>query len=186
MNRDRNVPPRSPNGGINVVIETPRGATGKFKFDEATGLFRLSRPLPAGITYPFDWGFVPGTRAADGDPLDAMVIWDGGSYPGVLIACRPLGAITVDQTSRVHGGRERNDRLLVRPLNAPRQDAVRGVTDLSPRTREELEHFFKAVVAFQGKDLAILGWASAADADNLLVTCEASDGGRLRAAPGDR
>ncbi len=170
MRPDRPLPARSAHGGINVVVETPRGATGKFKFDEASGLFRFSRPLPAGITYPFDWGFVPGTRAADGDPLDAMVIWDGGSYPGVLVECRPLGAIKVEQTSRAHGDRERNDRLLVVPLKAPRQDGLRDVGSLSPRVREELEHFFTAVVAFEGKGLAILGWAGAADADALVDT----------------
>lgn len=84
------LPARDPDGTLNVVVETPRGSTAKFKYDERDGVIRLSRPLPVGICYPYDWGYVPSTRAADGDALDAMVVWDGVSYPGVVISARCL------------------------------------------------------------------------------------------------
>ena len=60
-----------------VVIESPRGSTVKFKYDPEHRVMSLSRPLTAGLAYPYDWGFVPSTRASDGDPLDAFVMWDG-------------------------------------------------------------------------------------------------------------
>src|SRR6187397_2754701 len=74
-----------------VVVESPRGSNAKLKFDPELEAMSLSRPLTYGLTYPFDWGFVPGTRASDGDPLDAMLMWDTATFPGVVIPCRALG-----------------------------------------------------------------------------------------------
>src|SRR6188474_2154509 len=105
---------------LNVVIESPRGSTGKIKFDPESGLMQLSRPLPLGFVYPFDWGFVAGTRAADGDPVDAMIVWEGTGFPGLLVPSRCLGLLHVEQQSKATGQRERNDRLLVVPVNDPR------------------------------------------------------------------
>src|SRR5262249_52942694 len=80
---------------IRVVIESPRGSALKLKYDPDLDVMTLSRPLTAGLTYPYDWGFVPSTRGADGDPIDAIVIWDATSYPGVVLQCRPVGILHV-------------------------------------------------------------------------------------------
>lgn len=154
-------------GSLNVVVETPRGSTGKFKFDRASGLMKLARPLPFGIAYPYDWGFVPGTQMPDGDPLDAMILWEGTGTPGLLIVSRCLGILHVEQNSP-KGARQRNDRLVVVPVKAPRQDAVRSVADLAERTRAELQHFFTAVVAFEAKQIALLGWEGPEEALALV------------------
>ena len=151
-------------GSLNVVVESPRGATTKFKYDAALDAIVLSRPLPSGLVYPHDWGFVPSTLASDGDPVDAMIVWDGVCYPGIVVACRPLGLLRVEQTSLITGKRERNDRLAVLPVKAPRHEDVLTVFDLSERTRRELEQFFVAATAFEGKDLKILGWGDVDDA----------------------
>jgi inorganic pyrophosphatase len=145
-------------GGINVVIESPRGSSVKYKYDPDADVITLSRPLPEGLVYPCDWGFVASTRAADGDPLDAAVLWDAAAYPGIVLPCRPIGLLEVEQTNLASRRRERNDRLLVLPLKAPRQDGVRSVMDLPQRVREELEQFFLHAVVFEGKDVAFLGW----------------------------
>jgi inorganic pyrophosphatase len=145
-------------GSLNVIVESPRGASSKFKYDPALDRFVLSRPLPSGVVYPHDWGFVPSTRAADGDPVDAMIVWDGVTYPGILVACRPIGVLNVEQTNVSKGGRERNDRLAVLPVKAPRLDTIATVFDLPERTRAELEQFFKAVTFFEKKDVKMLGW----------------------------
>jgi len=154
-------------GYLNVVVETPRGSTIKVKFDPASGLMMLSRPLPSGLSYPFDWGFVAGTRAADGDPLDALVLWDCSSYPGLLVPSRPLAALAVEQ-SAPDGVRQRNDRLIVIPGKSPRLDALKSLEDIPARLRAELEQFFKAAVAFEGKQVKLLGWQGPEEARRLV------------------
>jgi len=155
-------------GAVNVVVETPRGATVKFKYDEASGAMTVSRALPLGIAYPYDWGFIPSTRASDGDPIDAMVLWDAASYPGIVVPSRIVGVLRVDQQSARSGGRERNDRLFVLPVKAARFDRVRSVMELPQRVRDEIEQFFINVVAFEGKDLRVLGFAGPDEGDRLV------------------
>jgi inorganic pyrophosphatase len=162
------LPAFADEGAIHVVIESPRGSALKFKYDPKLGAIRLSRPLPLGLAYPHDWGFIPSTRASDGDPVDAIVVWDGVSYPGVVIACRPIGVLQIEQTRAGSRKRERNDRLAMLPVEAARWESVRSVFDLSERTRLELEHFFRGAVAFERKELSLLGWKGPADAMKLI------------------
>jgi inorganic pyrophosphatase len=151
-----------------VVVESPRGSILKLKYDAEYHVITLSRPLVAGLVYPYDWGFVPSTQAPDGDPLDAIVMWDGVSYPGVVLPCRAIGMLRIEQTSPTSHRRERNDRLVAIPAKAPRWEMIHSVTDFSDRVRKELEHFFLAAVAFEGKELAILGWGGPGDALDLV------------------
>jgi len=162
------LPPWSKERALHVVVETPRGAGVKVKLDPELGAFTVTRPLPAGMVYPFDFGFVPGTKAPDGDPLDAMVCWDVSTWPGVLLECRLLGVLLCDQARKKHKGRQRNDRLLVVPLKAPRADQVRTVRQLEPRVRAEIESFFVASTALEGKDVRALGWRGPAEARRLV------------------
>src|SRR5436190_20561663 len=129
------LPAFAEDGVVHVVIESPRGSALKFKCDPDAGVMMLSRPLPEGLTYPYDWGFVPSTRAPDGDPLDAFVMWESSGYPGVTLPCRPIGVLRVEQTNEQSHRRERNDRMAVLPATAPRWDAVQSVFDLHERVR---------------------------------------------------
>jgi inorganic pyrophosphatase len=153
---------------VHVVVESPRGSTSKFKYEPELGVMTLARPLPLGLAYPHDWGFVPSTHAPDGDPLDAFIMWEGAGYPGVTMPCRPIGVLRVEQTNTESKRRERNDRLAVLPSKAPRWEAVQSVFDLHERVRLELEQFFTAVAAFEGKEIAILGWAGRSEAMDLV------------------
>jgi inorganic pyrophosphatase len=65
-----------------MIVETPRGSGVKFKYEPKLKVFAVGKALPLGLTYPFDWGFIPGTKGEDGDPLDALAIHDAASYPG--------------------------------------------------------------------------------------------------------
>jgi inorganic pyrophosphatase len=93
---------------LDVMVESPRGATVKFKYDPAEHVMTLSRPLLLGLVFPFDWGFVRATRAEDGDPLDAFILWDSNSYPGVVIPCRAIGI--VNEASKKARSRRRSRR----------------------------------------------------------------------------
>src|SRR5205807_2519401 len=81
--------------------------------------------------------------------------------------CRAIGVLEIEQTSTSRT-RERNDRLVVLPVKAPREIGVRSVFDLPDRWRAELEQFFLAAAAFEGKALRVLGWAGSDDADDLV------------------
>ncbi len=154
---------------FHVVVESPRGAAVKFKFEPKLGVVTLHRPLPSGLTYPFDWGFIPSTQAPDGDPLDAMIFADFGTQPGIVIACQALGLLQVEQNRLGSPGkRERNDRVMAIPVKSPRSDDVHSVFDLSSRMRDELSQFFIAVTAFEGKDVKLLGWEGP-DAARALI-----------------
>jgi inorganic pyrophosphatase len=155
-------------GSVNVIVESPRGSTAKFKYDTETGAMMLSRQLPAGVVYPYDWGFIPSTRAADGDPLDAMVLWDGESFPGVVLPSRLIGILRLEQTTAANQVPEHNDRVFAIPVKAPRFDHVRTIFDLPERVRLELEQFFVSVVAFEGKNLRLRGFDGPAEADRVL------------------
>ncbi|RKH14269.1 inorganic diphosphatase [Corallococcus sp. CA053C] len=164
------LPLRGFQDALHVVVESPRGSTVKLKYEPKLQAFTLSRPLTRGFRYPFDWGFIPSTLGPDGDPLDALVYWDVPTWPGVVLPCRPLGVLMVDQKKRDNqkGERERNDRILLVPVNAARADGLRSYQDLSQREREELEHFFLAVVHFADKDARILGWEGPESAEHLV------------------
>jgi len=110
----------------------------------------------AGLSYPFDWGFVPSTKAPDGDPLDVFIIHDAKTYPGVVLKCRPVGVLEVEQTS--DGKRERNDRIFAVPDRSPVETDLKDIRDLPSRAREEFEEFFRATKALENKDLKFLGW----------------------------
>jgi inorganic pyrophosphatase len=162
------VPLHAKQGAFHVVVESPRGSTVKLKYEPELRAFTISRLLTRGLRYPFDWGFIPSTRGPDGDPLDAMVYWDVATWPGVVLPCRALGVLQVDQKKQQGKGRERNDRLLVVPVAAVRAENLRSHQDLSLRERRELEHFFLTAVAFAGKDARILGWKGPGIAKRLL------------------
>jgi inorganic pyrophosphatase len=152
------IPLHGKKGSYNVIVESPRGSTVKLKYEPMLGAFTISKPLVRGLRYPFDWGFVPSTLGPDGDPLDAMVYWDIVTYPGVVLPCRPLGILKVDEKKKKKNTRQRNDRLLMVPVSADRAEHLLSHQDLSRREREELEHFFLTVTAFTSKDVRILGW----------------------------
>jgi inorganic pyrophosphatase len=161
------VPPSDEEGTLNVIVESPAGSTVKIRWEPKRGIFALSRPLPLGMSYPYDWGFIPGTKASDGDPLDALLLWEGRLYPGVVVAARPLGVIKLEQNRKHGSGRERNDRVLAVPASAQRQEVQRA-SQLSARLRAEIERFFLSSTFFEHKDAAVLGWGDTDEAWALV------------------
>jgi inorganic pyrophosphatase len=153
---------------FHVVVESPRGSSVKLKYDGALEVMSISRPLALGLSYPFDWGFVPSTEGPDGDPIDALVFWDVATFPGLVIPCRALAVVQVEQDRKGHSGqRTRNDRVIAVPEEDRR--AIADTPDALPaRVRKELEHFFVAATVFEGKNPTVLGWKGAAAALALI------------------
>lgn len=174
----RHLPARADDGAIHVVVESPRGATVKLKYEPALGVMTVARALPLGLAYPYDWGFVPGTEAADGDPVDAMIVWDAASYPGTVVRCRAVGVVRLEQDRKGGGGRIRNDRLILLPVKYERGAPVTDAADLPRRLREEVEQFLLMTVAFGRKNPRVLGWGGAVEADALVDSSPAPAAGR--------
>jgi inorganic pyrophosphatase len=143
-------------GDLNMVVETPRGSTVKLRYESKSKVFTVSRALTLGLSYPFDWGFIPGTKAEDGDPVDALAVHDSATYPGVLLPCRALGVVDVSQKGEK--GREENPRLILMPSWHERMGEFEKATGLPKRLREEIEQFFVSATFFTGKDPRIEGW----------------------------
>jgi inorganic pyrophosphatase len=132
-----------------VVIETPKGSPNKLAFEPRFGAFVLQGVLPAGAVFPFDFGFVPSTRADDGDPLDVLVLMDAPVFPGCIVPSRVIGVIEAEQTE--DGRTERNDRVLAVAANSAAHRSIREISDLSQDLLAQVEHFFKSYNQAKGK-----------------------------------
>src|SRR5918911_173932 len=122
---------------LNVIIETPRGSRYKFKYDEEQGLFKLGKILPSGMSFPYDFGFIPSTRGGDGDPLDVLVLMDEPVFAGCLVPARLIGVIEAEQTEE--GETQRNDRLIAIAVDSNEQRGVERLDDLSPNLVDQIE-----------------------------------------------
>jgi inorganic pyrophosphatase len=150
------VPPCEPDGGrVHVVIDTPAGSRNKYKFDEKLGIFRLSRVLPAGLVFPYDFGSIPGTRAADGDPLDVLVLGLPPTFPGCLITVRLVGVLRARQIER--GKSIRNDRLISVGETPVNVSPVRALEDVEPGQLNDIARFFETYNAAQGRTFRVTG-----------------------------
>src|SRR5581483_7266818 len=119
------------------------------------GTFLLKAVLPAGAVFPFDFGFVPSTRAEDGDPLDVLVLMDAPVYPGCVVPSRLIGAIEAEQTENGHT--DRNDRLLAVAANSAAHRSIRELSDLSQDLLAQIEHFFVSYNQSRGKRFEVKG-----------------------------
>ena len=165
------LPTWSRNGDLHVVVETPKGSQVKLAWDAELCAFTMKRALSLGVAYPYDWGFVPSTRAEDGDPLDALVLHDAGTFPGVVLACRALGMIELIEDDD-NGERQANHRVIAVPTHIDRLDGTRTMSDLSPRARDELDRFFLNATFFTSKNAQILGWKGADETRQYVERCQ--------------
>ena len=157
------VPTRSSDGNVNVFVEIPKDSQNKYEYDEDLGMIVLDRTLHSSVHYPTDYGFVPGTRGADGEPLDAMVMVDKSTFPGCLVEARIIGVLTIEFSS---GGPEQ--KLLGVPMREPRFAEYDDVSDVPVHLLREIEHFFEVFKDLEGSDIGVLGWEGAQEAQELL------------------
>ena len=148
-----------PKGRLNVVIDTPKGSRNKYKLDEESGQWRLSKMLPQGMAFPYDFGFIPSTQADDGDPIDVLLLNDEPSFPGCIVPAKLIGVIEAEQTER--GVTIRNDRLLAVIETAYNPAEFNTLDDVSDQRLDEIEHFFIAYNEVEGREfkpIARRGW----------------------------
>jgi inorganic pyrophosphatase len=139
---------------IQVVIETPKGSRNKYALDVEQKVFELTKVLPAGMVFPYDFGFIPSTLAEDGDPTDVLVLMDEPAFPGCLLKCRTIGVIEGEQGK--NNKTERNDRIVAIEQMNHSYAHVKHVDDLGKKFVKELEEFFVHYHELTGKEYRIL------------------------------
>lgn len=157
-----------PNDFITVIIETPMGSAQKYDYEPGTNCFKLKKMMPAGMVFPFDFGFVPGTKGDDGDPLDIIVISEAGTFPGCCMDCRIIGGMMAEQTER-NGERMRNDRFLAVPIVSQVFGNIHDVDGLPHGMMAQLEQFFKNYNEQAGKQFRPLRTMNAKEALQAIV-----------------
>jgi inorganic pyrophosphatase len=138
-----------------AVIETPKGRRSKYDWDEGAKAFRLKTLLPDGMSFPLDFGFIPSTRAEDGDPIDVMVLMDEPAVVGAVLDVRLIGVIEAEETE--HGRKARNDRLLAVAAVSHLYAGVKTPADLPGAFIEHLNQFWIQKAKLQGKEFRVLG-----------------------------
>jgi inorganic pyrophosphatase len=125
---------------IDVIIETPKGSRNKFKYDPTTRMFKLSKVLPQGRMFPYDFGFVPSTIGGDGDPIDVLVPMDEPTFPGCLLECRLIGVMEAEQEEKQQN-KKRNDRLLAVAVQSFLYSEITHIRELNPTLLKQIEAF---------------------------------------------
>jgi inorganic pyrophosphatase len=146
-------PDERADGTIDVLIEIPRGSRNKYEYDRATGQIRLDRVLYSSVHYPTDYGFLPHTLAPDGDELDVLVMVEEPTFPGCLVAARPVGVLIM------HDEKGKDSKILAVPLGEPRFADVRRLADISAHWLREIENFFQTYKRLQDVETELDGWA---------------------------
>jgi inorganic pyrophosphatase len=153
---------------IEVIVETPKGSAQKYDYDPENQWFKLKKVMPAGMVFPFDFGFIPGTKGEDGDPLDIIVISELKSFPGCCMECRVIGGITAEQTEK--GKTVRNDRFLAVPEASQLFSKIKSIEDLPEEVIDQLEKFFINYNEEEGKKFTPLKRIDAKKAYDLIKT----------------
>jgi len=159
----KEIPPRSPDGNVRVLVEIPKGSRNKYEYDEELGVIALDRPLYSAVHYPTDYGFIPGTHGADGELLDTLVMVEQSTFPGCLVEVRLVGVLTITHTSGLP-----EQKLLGVPVSEPRFEEYRDVSHVPHHLLKEIEHFFDVFKDLQGSDMGVLGWEGAQKAEEVL------------------
>jgi inorganic pyrophosphatase len=145
---------RDDDGLVQVIIETPKGSRNKYAFDTEQKIFSLKTVLPAGMAFPYDFGFLPSTKGGDGDPVDVLVLMDEPAFPGCLLKCRLIGVIEGEQESKKK--KERNDRLIAIEHGNHAWSNVKSIDDLGDHFCKELEEFFVDYHKLSGEQYRVL------------------------------
>ena len=126
---------------VTAIVETPKGSAQKYDYDPEKRWFKLKKIMPAGMVFPFDFGFIPDTKGEDGDPLDIIIISELKSFPGCVMDCRIIGAITAKQTEDCKT--VRNDRFLAIPEVSELFADIESIEKLPAAFVDQIEEFFK-------------------------------------------
>jgi len=148
---------------VRMIVEIPKNSGNKYEYDGKLGVFRLDRALYSPMHYPGDYGFIPGTLAEDGDPLDALALVEEPSFTGCMIEVRPVGILNMVDNE------EADQKVVAVPNRNPRYDEVHTMDQIFPHVRREIEHFFTIYKELEGKKTQMRGCGRPMEAREVIV-----------------
>ncbi|MCL4353469.1 inorganic diphosphatase [Patescibacteria group bacterium] len=147
---------------INAVVEIPKGSHHKYEFDEVLDEIRLDRVLHSPVFYPTDYGFVPHTRAEDGDHLDVLVFVTDPLFPGCVVRVRVVGALDMEDNAG------KDYKILGVVEKDPKLSNIQNVNDIDEHYKKEIVHFFEEYKKLEGKWAKINGWLEKEEAYRII------------------
>ncbi|TCP69872.1 inorganic diphosphatase [Baia soyae] len=150
---------------VDAFIEIPTGSQNKYEFDKENGVFRLDRVLFSPMHYPTEYGYLEGTLAKDGDPLDILVLTSFPTFPGCVISSRIVGVLVMSDD------KGQDEKVLAVPTEDPRFKDIKSLDDVTDHVKKEIEHFFRVYKDLENKTTVIEGWQGADFAANLYQEC---------------
>lgn len=153
---------------INVIVEIPKGSRNKYEYDPESGMFKYDRMLFSSVHYPSDYGFVVDTLAADGDPLDALVLVSESTFPGCLIEAKPLGLF------KMWDEKGEDDKILCVPVKDPQWNWLNSLDDVPAHLLREIEHFFQVYKDLEEKKTGVDGWEDIEAAKRIITESRAA------------
>lgn len=149
---------------VYAVVEIPRGTRNKYEYDPQLGLFRLDRVLYSAVHYPAAYGFIPSTLAADGDPVDILVMTSEPTFTGCLLEARPVGLL------RMRDEKGEDEKILAVPTADPYYRDIRELADVPTHFLREVEHFFRIYKDLENKVVETFGWEGRELAARVIQT----------------
>jgi inorganic pyrophosphatase len=147
---------------IEAIVEIPKGSRNKYEIDHDSGVIRLDRVLFSSVHYPTDYGFIPGTCSADGDPLDVLIIVEEPTFPGCRVTVRPIGVLLMRDEKGI------DEKILAVPVADPRFDGIEDIGDLREHWLLEIRNFFGTYKLLEGKESLVEDWKNAKEAKAIL------------------
>lgn len=158
-------PGPNPPSRVYTIVEVPNGSSNKYELDCETGVFKLDRVLYSSLYYPGDYGIVPRTWSADGDPLDILVLTTKPTFPGCVMVTRPIGVLTTEDESG------EDDKILGVPVGDPRFQDVKDIKDAAKHLKAEIADFFLSYKKLEPKKwVEIKGWKDAKAAEDIILS----------------
>lgn len=149
---------------VNCLVEIPKGSTNKYEYDEEMGVFMLDRVLYEAVFFPTEYGIIPQTwNEKDGDPQDIMVVSSFPTFPGCIIACRPIGVLRMIDTN------EQDNKIVAIASQDPRFEEIKELSDLPAHFKKEIGNFFENYAELQpDKKIKIEGWSGKDQAEEII------------------
>ena len=145
---------------VNGVVEISKGNSAKYEYDPSLNLFRLDRCLSSAMVYPVNYGFIPSTKAADGDPLDIMIYNNIPLDRGTLVQCYVVGVLEMTD------GGDNDYKILTVPCTHIRR--IKRISDVDPMFLNITKNFFKHYKDLEGKKVTVGDWLSREKALDII------------------